>query len=99
MAYRETCAVTHNDAIAFPDLLLRLLLVARSCRYDGAVVSALKAGGTMPDEMPAHRPLQMSRSQTEEIVDALKQCIDAHGPITRRNLSSAKQAGPAGRQR
>ena len=53
----------------------------------------------MPDEMPAHRPLQMARSQMEkEIVDALKQCIDAHGPITRQNLIG-EQAGPAGRQR
>ena len=44
----------------------------------------------MPDEMPA-RPLQMSRLRLEEIVDALKQCIDAHGPITRQNLSSANK--------
>ncbi len=43
----------------------------------------------MPDEMPAHRPLQMSRSQMEkEIVDAPNR-IDAHGAITRQNLSSA----------
>lgn len=42
----------------------------------------------MPDEMPAHRPLQMSRTE-KGIVDAAKQCIDAQGPITRQNLSSA----------
>jgi hypothetical protein len=40
----------------------------------------------MPDEMPAHRPVQMSRLQTEEI-----------GPITRQNLSSAnKRVRPVG---
>ena len=52
----------------------------------------------MPDEMPAHRPLQMARSQMEkEIVDALKQCIDARGPITRQNLLSAnKRVRPVG---
>ena len=52
----------------------------------------------MPDEMPAHRLLQMSRSQMEkEIVDAPKQCIDAHGPITHQNLSSAnKRVRPVG---
>ena len=52
----------------------------------------------MPEEMRAHRPLQMSRSQMEkEIVDALKQCLDAHGPITRQNLSSAsKRVRPVG---
>ena len=40
----------------------------------------------------------MSRSQREkEIVDALKQCIDAAGPITRQNLSSAnKRVRPVG---
>ena len=32
----------------------------------------------------------MSRLE-KEIVDGLKQCIDAHGPITRRNLSSANK--------
>jgi hypothetical protein len=53
----------------------------------------------MTVDMPAHRPLQMARSQMEkEIVDALKQCIDAHGPITLQNLSSGEQAGPDGRQ-
>ena len=42
-------------------------------------------------------PLQMSRSQMEEIVEAPKQCIDAHGPITRQNLSSAnKRVRPVG---
>ena len=46
----------------------------------------------MSDEMPAHRPLQMSRSRMEkEIVDAPKQCIDAHEPITRQKLSSANK--------
>ena len=52
----------------------------------------------MPDEMPAHRPLQMSRSQMEkEIVDAPIQCIDAYGPITGQNLSSAnKRVRPVG---
>ena len=52
----------------------------------------------MPDEMTAHRPLPMARSQMEkEIVDALKQCIDAHGPITRQNVSSAhKRVRPVG---
>ena len=52
----------------------------------------------MPDEMPLIRPLQMSRSQLEkEIVDALKQCIDAHGRITRQNLASAnKRVRPVG---
>ena len=52
----------------------------------------------MQDEMPAHRPLEMARSQMEkEIVDAPKQCIDAHGPITRQNLSSAnKRVRPVG---
>ena len=44
----------------------------------------------MSDEVPTHRPLQMSQSQMEkEIVDALKQCMDPDGPITRQNLSSA----------
>ena len=33
----------------------------------------------------------------DQIVDALKQCIDAHGPITRQNLSSAnKRVRPVG---
>ena len=52
----------------------------------------------MPDEMPAHRPAQMSRSQMEkEIVDAPMQCIDAHGTITRQNLLSAnKRVRPVG---
>ena len=52
----------------------------------------------MPHEMPVHRPLQMARSQMEkEIVDALKGCIAAHGPITRQNLSSAnKRVRPVG---
>ena len=52
----------------------------------------------MPDEMPAQRPLRMSRSQMEkEIVDAPKQSIDAHVPITRQNLSSAnKRVRPVG---
>ena len=52
----------------------------------------------MPDEMPAHRPLRMSRSHVEkEIVDALNRCIDAHGPITRQSLSSAnKRVRPVG---
>jgi hypothetical protein len=52
----------------------------------------------MPDEMPAHRPLQMALSQMEkEIIEALKQCIDAHGPITRQNPSSAnKRVRPVG---
>lgn len=45
----------------------------------------------MADEMPAHISLQMSRAQMEKgIVDAPKQCMDALGPITRQNLSSAK---------
>jgi len=40
----------------------------------------------MPDEMPAHRPLQMALSQMEEI-----------GPITRQNPSSAnKRVRPVG---
>ncbi|MGH9164611.1 MAG: hypothetical protein ACRDZW_03725, partial [Acidimicrobiales bacterium] len=53
--------------------------------------------GTMPNEMPAHRPLQMSRSQMEkEIVDAMKQCIDAHGPITRHLSSANKRIRPVG---
>lgn len=44
----------------------------------------------MPDEMSAHRPLQRSRSQwEEEILEALDQRIDALGPITRQDLSSA----------
>jgi hypothetical protein len=30
------------------------------------------------------------------MVDALKQCIDALGPITRQNLSWAKRVGPVG---
>lgn len=40
----------------------------------------------------------MSRSQMEkEIVDALNQCIDGHGPITRENLSAAnKRVRPVG---
>ena len=39
----------------------------------------------------------MSRSQMEEILAALKQCIDAHGPITRQKLSSAnKRVRPVG---
>ena len=47
--------------------------------------------------MPAHRPLQMARSQMEKEIDALKQCIDAHGPITRQNVSSAnKRVRPVG---
>jgi hypothetical protein len=52
----------------------------------------------MPDEMRAHRPLQMSGSQMEkEIADAPKQCLDAHGLITRQNLSSAnKRVRPVG---
>ena len=52
----------------------------------------------MPDEMHAHHPLQMSRSQMDkDIVDEPKQCIDAHGPITRQNLSSAnKRVRPVG---
>jgi len=34
----------------------------------------------------------MALSQAEkEIVDALNQCIDAHGPITRQNPSSANK--------
>ena len=33
------------------------------------------------------------------IVDALTQFIDAHGPITRQNLPSAKKAVPVGWQR
>lgn len=43
-------------------------------------------------------PLPMSRSQMEkEIVDAPKQCIDAHGPITRQILSSTnKRFRPVG---
>ncbi len=51
----------------------------------------------MPDEMLAHRPLQIARSQMEEIVDALKQCIAAHGPIIRQNPSWAnKRVRPVG---
>jgi hypothetical protein len=47
--------------------------------------------------MPADRLLQVSPSQLEEIVDALRQCIDAHRPITRQNLSSAnKRVRPVG---
>lgn len=74
------------------------MLVARSYRYDGAVLSALQPGGYNTDEMPGHLPLQMSRSQMEkEIVGAPKQCIDAHGPITRQNLSSTnKRVRPVG---
>ena len=40
----------------------------------------IRPGGTIPDDMPAHRALQMSRSQ-----------VDAHGPITRQNHSSANK--------
>jgi hypothetical protein len=45
-------------------------------------VSALRPGGTSPDEMPAH-----SFAPDVEVADgssALKQCIDGHGPITQR---------------
>ena len=40
----------------------------------------------------------MSQSQMEkEIIDAPKQCIDAHGPINRQNLSWAdKRVRPVG---
>lgn len=43
-------------------------------------------------------PLPISRSQMEkDFVDAPKQCIDAYGPITRQNLSSAnKRVRPVG---
>lgn len=45
----------------------------------------------MPDEMAAI-VLQMLGSQMEtKIVDALKQWIDTHGPITRQNPSSANR--------
>ena len=54
--------------------------------------------GTMPDEMPAHLPLRMSRSQMEKkLVDAPMQYIEAHGLITRQNLSPAnKRVRPVG---
>lgn len=44
------------------------------------------------------RGTPMSPSQVEkEIVDALKQCLDAYGPITRQNLLSAnKRVRPVG---
>lgn len=40
----------------------------------------------------------MSRSHIEkEVVDAPKQCIDTHGPITRQKLSSVNErARPVG---
>jgi len=39
----------------------------------------------------------MALSQMKEIVDALKQCIDPHGLITRQNPSSAnKRVRPVG---
>ena len=77
---------------------LPLLLKVRSCRYDAAGLTALRPGGYYADEMPAQLLLQVSRSQVEkEVVDALKQCIDAHGPITRQHLSSAhKRVRPVG---
>ena len=83
---------------AIVETIVDLVDLLASHAVDCAVHSALNPGGTMPDEMPAHRPLQMSRSQMEkEIVDAPNQCIDPHGPPTRQNLSSAnKRVRPVG---
>ena len=64
--------------------------------YDGAAVSALRPGGTAQTRclLNSSAPDVESRRW---IFEALKQCIDAHGPITRQNLSSAnKRMRPVG---
>ena len=69
----------------------------RSCRYEGAVLSAQNPGGTMPDEMPAHMSAPDVTVADGEGDRRCTGAVGAHGPITRQNLSSAnKRVRPVG---
>jgi hypothetical protein len=80
--------------------VLRPAAANRSTNSAGTMSASTSAPTLTPESGRARMDMNacaMLDAGTAEIVDALKRCLDAHGPITRQNLSSAsKRVRPVG---